>query len=206
MHQTICKWSRFVLHVSLTLLNLQLQEPDAEPTYLKDYVPGEAFGELALLYNAARAASIEATEASELWALDRRTFNHIVKDSAQQKREKYEAFLTQVSILQNMEAYERSKLADAIHEKWYEEGDYVITEGQEGDSFFMIMSGKAYATKTFEPGKPPVTVLEYKEGDYFGERALLKNEPRAANIIARTRLQVVALERKSFKRLLGPID
>jgi len=69
-------------------------EKGQEPTYLKDYVPGEAFGELALLYNAPRAASIEASEPSELWALDRRTFNHIVKDSAQQKREKYEAFLS----------------------------------------------------------------------------------------------------------------
>ena len=69
-------------------------ESGQEPTYLKDYVPGEAFGELALLYNAPRAASIEAVEPSELWALDRRTFNHIVKDSAQQKREKYEAFLS----------------------------------------------------------------------------------------------------------------
>ena len=58
-------------------------QPGAEPTHLKDYVPGEAFGELALLYNAPRAASIEASEPSELWALDRRTFNHIVKDSAQ---------------------------------------------------------------------------------------------------------------------------
>lgn len=64
----------------------------------------------------------------------------------------------------------------------------MITEGQEGDSFFLIMSGQATATKTFEPGKPAVTVLEYKEGDYFGERALMKNEPRAANIIAKTRL------------------
>ena len=62
-------------------------------------MPGEAFGELALLYNAPRAASISASENSDLWALDRRTFNHIVKDSAQEKREKYEQFLTQVSIL-----------------------------------------------------------------------------------------------------------
>ena len=179
---------------------------DKDPVYLKDYLPGEAFGELALLYNAPRAASIEAIERSDLWSLDRRTFNHIVKDSAQEKREKYEAFLTQVSILQNMEAYERSKLADAIREQWYEEGEYVITEGQEGEVFYLIMSGRARATKTLEPGKAPVEVMSYKEGDYFGERALLKNEPRAANVMATTRLQVVALDRGSFSRLLGPID
>ena len=55
---------------------------DAEATYLKTYVPGEAFGELALLYNAPRAATIVAKTACVLWQLDRNTFNHIVKDAA----------------------------------------------------------------------------------------------------------------------------
>ena len=49
-------------------------------------------------------------------------------------------------------------------------------------------------------------VLKYKPGDYFGERALIKDEPRAANIMATTQLQVVALDRHSFKRLLGPME
>ncbi len=52
------------------------------PKYLKNYNSGEAFGELALLYNAPRAASIKADEDCTLWALDRETFNHIVKDAA----------------------------------------------------------------------------------------------------------------------------
>lgn len=50
--------------------------------HLKDYVPGEGFGELALLYNAPRAATITATAASTVMKLDRGTFNHIVKDAA----------------------------------------------------------------------------------------------------------------------------
>ena len=70
-----------------------------QPKYLKTYVPGEAFGELALLYNAPRAATIKAKSDSHLWVLDRNTFNFIVKDSAQRKRDKYENFLKTVPLL-----------------------------------------------------------------------------------------------------------
>ena len=105
-----------------------------------------------------------------------------------------------------MEPYERSKLADAIKEEWYEPDQFVIKEGEEGNTFYLVMSGEAIATKTFEPGKPSVEVFKYKSGDFFGELALLKNEPRAANIIATTQLQVAALDRHSFKRLLGPME
>ena len=59
----------------------------SEETFLKKYQPGEAFGELALLYNAPRAATIIADTESVLWSLDRQTFNHIVKDAANRKRE-----------------------------------------------------------------------------------------------------------------------
>lgn len=66
---------------------------NAEPTFLKEYNPGDGFGELALLYNAPRAATIKAKNEAVVWRLDRDTFNHIVKNAAAKKREKYENFL-----------------------------------------------------------------------------------------------------------------
>ena len=66
------------------------QPGETEEKVLREYAPGEVFGELALLYNAPRAATIIAKEDSELWGLDRKTFGHIVQESAQKKRDKYE--------------------------------------------------------------------------------------------------------------------
>jgi cAMP-dependent protein kinase regulator len=53
----------------------------SSPTLLKVYQPGEGFGELSLLYNAPRAATITAKENSIVWRLDRYTFNNIVKEA-----------------------------------------------------------------------------------------------------------------------------
>jgi len=58
-------------------------------TKIRDYEPGDLFGELALLYNTKRQASIEATSDVRLFSLDRNTFNNIVKYSANDKREKF---------------------------------------------------------------------------------------------------------------------
>lgn len=87
---------------------------DTEPTILKHYEPGEAFGELALLYNAPRAATIFSDGESTLYGLDRNTFNHIVKDAAIRKREKYEGFMKTVPLLEEMDDYERSQISEAF--------------------------------------------------------------------------------------------
>ena len=52
---------------------------DEEDTFLKEYQPGESFGELALLYNAPRAATIVCKTDSQLWSLERGAFNAIIK-------------------------------------------------------------------------------------------------------------------------------
>lgn len=84
-------------------------------------------------------------------------------------------------------------------------GEHVINQGDEGHHLFFVYEGTAEAHKNIE-GKDTV-VMNYKEGDYFGERALLKKEPRAATIVATSQeLKVVSVERDAFMRLLGPLD
>lgn len=64
-----------------------------ESTFLLKYNPGMAFGELALMYNAPRAASIVADTECILYSLDRETFNHIVKEAVIKRRERFDEFL-----------------------------------------------------------------------------------------------------------------
>ena len=82
-----------------------------------------------------------------MWVLDRKTFNHIVKDASMRKREKYEDFLKSVNLLANMDHYERLKLSDALKEEKFQEGDFIIKQGEEGNVFYMLMEGECEATK-----------------------------------------------------------
>lgn len=108
----------------------------------------------------------------QLWVLDRDTFNHIVKDSSRTRREKYEAFLAKVNILESMDSYERSVLSDAFVEESFKAGETVIKMGTEGNKFYLVEEGELVATKAIG-NEESKELMHYKKGDYFGEKALL---------------------------------
>lgn len=165
--------------------------------------PGGSFGELALMYNAPRAATVISTEASScLWALDRVTFRRILMDSTFQKRRMYEHFLEEVPLLSTLTPYERSKIADALDTHKLPAGSTIIQEGDPGEAFFLLESGEADCYKR-GIDKP---VKRYRKGDYFGELALLNNAPRAASVISRTEVKLATLGKDGFQRLLGPVE
>ena len=183
-------------------------EGEEHETPLREYTAGEAFGELALLYNSPRAATIVCkSDICKLWSLDRRTFSCMIKSAVQRKRARYDQFLSQVEILKCMDRTERSRMADSFKEEWFVDGDTIINEGEQGDRFYMIMEGTCEALKKLSPNELPVSVRMYQPGDYFGERALLRDRPRAASIVVRSaRVCAVSLDRPAFKRLMGPLQ
>jgi len=179
---------------------------NSQPERIKTYNPGESFGELALLYNAPRAASIKTSTDCVLFALDRDTFNHIVKDAIVRRRQRFEDTLSKIELLDTMDPYERSKIADVAIPTQIKAGDYVIRQGEPGEKFYFIEEGNAVATKILPGRNEPEVVYNYGPGDYFGELALLRGEARAANVVAKTHLSLLALDRVTFDRVLGPLN
>jgi len=70
-----------------------------------DAGPGSNFGELALMYDAPRAATVKAAAAVVAWALDRMTFKKTVMGSAMMRRKRHEDFLKSVGILEGLDEY-----------------------------------------------------------------------------------------------------
>lgn len=172
---------------------------------VKTCAAGDVFGELALLYNAPRAASVDATDRCVCWRLDRATFNHIMKEAATRKSSQHDDFLKQVSLFSSMDSYERSQLSDGLKEETYRKGDKIMTQGETGDRFYILEEGSLSAFKSDGDGQDK-EVLRYDVGDYFGELALLKDQPRAATIVVTSdEAKVLWLDKKSFTRMLGPL-
>eukprot|EP00927_Polykrikos_kofoidii_P084870 TRINITY_DN9065_c0_g3_i2.p1 TRINITY_DN9065_c0_g3~~TRINITY_DN9065_c0_g3_i2.p1 ORF type:complete len:387 (+),score=92.76 TRINITY_DN9065_c0_g3_i2:137-1297(+) len=190
----------FLFVIEAGKLECLIKSADGSEKVVKTCEAGDVTGELALLYNCPRAASVEAAEKSILWQLDRDTFNHIVKDAAQKKRARYDTFLSKVPLLQSMDAYERSQLADALRVESVKEGATIVSQGEEGNKFYIIEEGEAVATKA------GVQVMSYGFGDYFGELSLLRNQPRAATVTSKTPCRLLVLDSGSFKRLLNVDD
>eukprot|EP00440_Ansanella_granifera_P047581 gb/GFBE01051537.1/.p1 GENE.gb/GFBE01051537.1/~~gb/GFBE01051537.1/.p1 ORF type:complete len:406 (+),score=131.60 gb/GFBE01051537.1/:1-1218(+) len=176
---------------------------DGAEKVVKKCGQGDVFGELALLYNCPRAASVEATEDSVVWQLDRETFSHIVRDASAKRREAFTDFLKEVPLLKPLESYDLMQLADCLQPLSFTAGQKLVTQGEQGDTFYMVEDGELCAMKSVE-GEPEKEVMGYQRGSYFGELALINEEgTRQASIVAKTDGNVVKIDAKSFNNILG---
>jgi cAMP-dependent protein kinase regulator len=169
------------------------------------YQPGNAFGELALMYNAPRAATCRAASDCKLWALDRVSFKVIVVAAAMVKRETYMGFLKRVPLLAQLTEMELSTLADSLAEEVYVDGAVLFHQGDPGEMFYIVKDGSVICSQKDSAGQSKI-VATLKSGDYFGEIALLTAKPRQATVSAQGEARVLALDRATFTRVMGPLD
>jgi rhodanese-related sulfurtransferase len=80
-------------------------------------------------------------------------------------------------------------------------GEAVIEQGDKGDFFYVIASGRAEVLRS-DAGKAPVTLATLGPGAGFGEEALLKGEPRNATVRMPEGGRVLKLAKADFDRFL----
>ena len=108
-------------------------------------------------------------------------------------------------ILHSLSLAQLQRLADRVSDARFGQGENVMSEGQPGDAMYVVFDGTAKATKSMD-GKL-TDLVSYKAGDYFGERALLTNEPRAANVtVTSSTLKCYRVDREVFEVELGPLQ
>ena len=167
-----------------------------------EYTKGGCFGELALIYNSPRAASVVACEESHLWGLELSVFRTILAQTSSSNAINRCEFLKKCPFLDSLSNDQITKLSGALESSVYEDGEFIVRQGGAGTDFFIIEEGTVRCTQTKASGRE-VELITLKAGDYFGEMALLLNELRAANCIAVGPVKCLSLDREKFDMLLG---
>jgi len=166
-------------------------------------LPGDIIGELTGLYRC-ECEIVRMTTCdwdTKIWRIERDFFDYLIRSTAQKKRERHLQLLSSVPILSTMDWDDLRKISDAVKQERFENGSFIAHQGEMGNTFFIIESGTCLETGNTAAGR------ELHRGDFFGEVSLIRNEPRAYDVIAhKGNVTVLALDRLSFKRLLGPIE
>ncbi|RXN06502.1 cGMP-dependent kinase 1 isoform X1 [Labeo rohita] len=168
--------------------------------------PAKVFGELAILYNCTRTATVRTVTSVKLWAIDRQCFQTIMMRTGLIKHAEYMELLKSVLTFRGLPEEILSKLADVLEETHYEDGDYIIRQGARGDTFFIISKGKVTMTREDCPGQEPVYLRSMGKGDSFGEKALQGEDIRTANVIASESVTCLVIDRDSYKHLIGGLE
>eukprot|EP00930_Biecheleria_cincta_P050080 TRINITY_DN3525_c0_g1_i1.p1 TRINITY_DN3525_c0_g1~~TRINITY_DN3525_c0_g1_i1.p1 ORF type:complete len:776 (+),score=198.61 TRINITY_DN3525_c0_g1_i1:118-2445(+) len=165
---------------------------------------GGSFGELALLYFAPRAATVKATEKSTVWVIDRGNFKKILAKSSEELVKEYLVHLNKVSILAPLKKDEKEELAKCLTEMTFKHDETIFTQGEKGEVFCILVNGEVSIIKDNQP--TATLTATPKEIAFFGEKALLNNEPRAATVkVTSKTATALMLDRQSFDMLLGPL-
>eukprot|EP00931_Biecheleriopsis_adriatica_P107061 TRINITY_DN8139_c0_g1_i1.p1 TRINITY_DN8139_c0_g1~~TRINITY_DN8139_c0_g1_i1.p1 ORF type:complete len:787 (-),score=197.12 TRINITY_DN8139_c0_g1_i1:150-2510(-) len=168
---------------------------------------GGSFGELALLYLVPRAASVVAKDKGVVWVIDRNQFKNILLKVSEEKAMEYMEYLERVSILEALLSEEKKALAMALVEMHFGKGEIILEQGEQGSTFYILYEGEVQISKDGANGAKLKASSATKIAHFFGEKALMSNEPRAATItVISNEAKALALDRESFNMLIGPLE
>ena len=169
---------------------------------------GDHFGETALITENPRNAAARAVEDSILISIDKSSFNDYLFVRPE-SREYFDKFIRYTSInhflrtctnLAVVPPRDLQELLRKFESEFYKEGDVVFRQGAESDKFYLIESGKVKIVVWDENKQEIVNFL--REGDFFGEKALVEDTRRTADVICLTDCHLFSLKKEDFSQLV----
>lgn len=166
---------------------------------------GSSFGELALLYNTPRAASIRALTPLKLYKIDQLTFRSLLMSHQLQDRSNIISLVGKMSVFQDLDEAKLRKLVDAFTIVEFNEGERIVNKGDHGDIFYIVKSGTV-KIDDIGHGSSKFKDQLLGKGDCFGERALITGETRAANVTAVEKSSFLVMSKRVLENIIGPLE
>jgi len=179
---------------------LEVIGPDGQA--LGRVIPGEGFGELALLDGTPRTATVRATQPTVLWSIDRGHFHRWIKDRYEvaariRASEEERSRFANVPFFRGLGPAELQRLAAKLVTRRVPAGEFVFRIGDQGDRYYVIREGTA---EVIGPDDRRIRTLGPDQD--FGDLALLFGGGRTASVRAITDLVLMSLARKDFAALV----
>ena len=170
---------------------------------------GAVFGESCLeptAKDAVRKANVVAVGDCTILKLTRTTFLEQLGDLADIVAENFKhkvlegMMIDGTPIFTKLPSEDQTKFMDSLTEKNFEEGTVIITQGNDNNTFYIIKSG------TVTVAQSDMEIAQLNAGQFFGERALLKDEPANASIQAKGLVTCYVCTREAFTAVVGPLQ
>ncbi|WP_320042548.1 Crp/Fnr family transcriptional regulator [uncultured Desulfobacter sp.] len=111
-------------------------------------------------------------------------------------------FLKQIPLFSGLTESEIQKIESVSCEKIFLKDTVIINEGDETNSLYIILKGRANAL-SMDPGGRQIILNVFRPGDYFGEMSFIDAKPRSAAVITKEKSKFVVIKREAFLQIVS---
>ena len=168
---------------------------------------GCSFGELALLHNAPRSATVIALTDCYTYRLDQCTFRSVLAKTNAISRKKRFELLKRIAIFKNTDAKVLANIADAMTQIVICKGNSIIRNDEVEKALCIIQEGEVKITYIRHSKNDLETEPDFfKSGDFFGECALLTGEKNPMNVTAIKDCTLLYITKATLDAVASPLD